>query len=220
MRRNNHRLFELGEKVPDIKLEQKFRKLGYKVIAGIDEAGRGPLAGPVVAGAVILPERIPTNSPLWRIRDSKKLSSKIREELFELIIKTALAVGIGEASPEEIDRFNIFKASLLAMARAIEALKVQPDFCLIDGAHPLPYPPCQAIIKGDSISLSIASASIIAKVARDRKMLELHNLYPVYNFHQNKGYGTKEHKQALFEKGPSPVHRVSFQPVRVCLRRV
>jgi len=220
MRRSNYRLFESGLRAPDIKIEQKFRKLGFKVIAGIDEAGRGPLAGPVVAGAVILPERPPSNSPLWMIRDSKKLSTKIREELFGLIMEKAIAVGIGEASPEEIDRFNIFRASLLAMARAIEALKVQPDFCLIDGAHPLPYPACQAIVKGDSISLSIASASIIAKVHRDRKMMELHQQYPVYNFHQNKGYATKEHKQALFEKGPSPVHRVSFQPVRVCLRRV
>jgi ribonuclease HII len=214
------KLFDLGKRVPDLDEERRARKLGFKLIAGVDEAGRGPLAGPVVASAVILPDRIPKSSGLWFVRDSKKLNQKQREELFSLIMEKAVAVGIGEASSEDIDRFNIFRASLMAMGRAIETLSIQPDFCLIDGGHPLPYPPSKAIIKGDTSSLSIAAASIIAKVERDKKMAEFHKIYPHYNFAQNKGYATADHKQALLENGPCPIHRISFQPVKVCMRRV
>jgi len=193
--------------------------LGFKAVAGVDEAGRGPLAGPVVAAAVILPERVARGSALFKVRDSKQLTAKLREELFDLIMEQAVAVGLGEASSEDIDRVNIFQASLMAMHRAVKALPVAADFCLIDGIHPLPFPPSKSIVKGDMFCLSIAAASIVAKVARDRKMFEFAKLYPAYNFAKNKGYATSDHKQALLEFGPSPIHRLSFEPVRVCLRR-
>jgi len=216
--RKGPKLFEMGVRVPDLKFEMGMRKLGFKKIAGVDEAGRGPLAGPVVAAAVILPDKISKRSGLWRVRDSKKINQKLREELYALIMETAVAVAIGDADTEDIDRFNIHKASLMAMHRAVETLAVQPDFCLIDGLHPLPFPPSKSIVKGDSICLSIAAASIIAKVARDRMMLEFHKLYPLYNFDKNKGYATADHKQALLEHGPCPIHRITFEPVKVCLR--
>jgi ribonuclease HII len=217
--RGGARLFEPGERVPDLKEEMRARALGFKAVAGVDEAGRGPLAGPVVAAAVILPERISRRSALFKLRDSKQLSASRREELFDLIMDQAVAVGLGEASPEDIDRFNIFQASLMAMYRAVDALPVAADFCLVDGIHPLPFPPSKSIIKGDMFCLSIAAASIVAKVARDRKMLEYSRIYPAYNFAKNKGYATADHKQALAIFGPSPIHRLSFEPVKVCLRR-
>jgi len=217
MSKRANRLFELGERIPDLKLEKKIRRLGFEFIAGVDEAGRGPLAGPVVAGAVILPARIRKGSKLWLVRDSKKLKAKDREELFDLILKEAMAVGIGEADSREIDQFNIFQASLLAMERAVAALPIQPEFCLVDGIRALSRLPSQAVKKGDLICLSIASASIIAKVSRDRKMLEYHRQYPHYQFEKNKGYGTAEHQQALREYGPCEIHRRSFEPVRACV---
>jgi ribonuclease HII len=216
--RKGPKLFEMGVRAPDLKFETGMRKLGFKRIAGVDEAGRGPLAGPVVAAAVILPEKIAKRSGLWRVRDSKKLNQKTREELYALIMEKAVAVAIGDADRADIDRFNIFKASLMAMHRAVDTLAVQPDFCLIDGLHPLPYPSSKAIVKGDAICLSIAAASIIAKVARDRMMMEYHKQYPLYNFDKNKGYATADHKQALLEHGPCPIHRITFEPVKVCLR--
>jgi ribonuclease HII len=216
--RRGPKLFDVGERVPDLNEEKRARKLGFKNIAGVDEAGRGPLAGPVVAAAVILPRSIPKQSKLWQIRDSKKLSAKLRDELYDLIKSKAIAVGVGEASHEDIDRFNIFKASLMAMHRAVDSLAVAPDFCLIDGLHPLPYPASKAIVKGDLICMSIAAASIIAKVERDRMMDELAKQYPFYNFEKNKGYATADHRQALYLYGPCAIHRMSYEPVKVCLR--
>ncbi len=209
----------MGERVPDLLQEKRIRRLGYGIIAGVDEAGRGPLAGPVVAGAVVLPDWIRKGSKLWMVRDSKKLKAEAREELFELILKEAVAVGVGEADEREIDRHNILQASLMAMERAVEALSVAPDFCLVDGIHSLKGIPSQAITKGDVICLSIASASIVAKVTRDRKMLEYHRLYPQYQFEKNKGYGTKAHQEALLNYGPCEIHRRSFGPVRLCAAR-
>lgn len=216
----NKGLFEPGELVPDLKLEKRFQSLGFKVIAGVDEAGRGPLAGPVVAAAVILPHRLKKSSFLWQVRDSKRLDERRREELFELIIKEAVAVGIGEADSKEIDRVNIFQATLLAMERAVRELSEPAEFCLVDGIQPISLVPSQAVKKGDLICLSIACASIIAKVTRDRKMIEFHQLYPHYGFKRNKGYGTAEHKQALWKYGPCEIHRFSFEPVRACLGKM
>lgn len=205
--------------MPDLKQERRVRQMGFNVIAGVDEAGRGPLAGPVVAGAVILPEFIGKGSGLWRIRDSKKLSSSEREELFEIIMQESVAVGAGEADSQEIDRLNIFQATLLAMERAVMSLSVQPDFCLVDGIRRIDSVPSQAIKKGDLICLSISAASIIAKVIRDRKMKEFEKIYPGYGFAENKGYATVEHRRALLELGPCPIHRLSFEPVRLCADR-
>ena len=219
MPKRGNRLFDLGNRVPDLKEELRARKLGFKSIAGVDEAGRGPLAGPVVAAAVILPRSIPQRSKLWQCRDSKKLNAKTREELFALIMDKAIAVGVGDASAEDIDRFNIFKASLMAMHRAVEVLATPADFCLVDGLHPLPYPPSKSIVKGDMICLSISAASIVAKVTRDHMMDELAKQFPFYNFEKNKGYATADHRQALHLYGPCPIHRMSYQPVAACLRR-
>jgi ribonuclease HII len=213
------RLFAKGERIPDLKFEQFYAGMGYKLIAGVDEAGRGPLAGPVVAAAVILPVSIAEGSRLRDVRDSKKLNHKQREELYVFIMKESVAVSVGEATPEEIDRFNIFNASILAMGRAVETLDPLPDFCLVDGIRGLPYPDSKPITKGDAICMSIAAASIIAKVTRDRMMFELHKVYPQYRFDKNKGYATQEHKQALYENGPTPIHRLTFEPVKVCRRR-
>ena len=205
--------------MPDFRFEQKFFKMGFELIAGVDEAGRGPLAGPVVAGAVILPKRIHHRSRLWRVRDSKLLSERERKELYEIILDKAICVGVGEASPEEIDELNIFNASLLAMERAVKAMSIKPDFCLVDGIAPLNSPPSLAVKKGDRLCLSIACASIVAKVLRDEKMKEYHELYPQYNFARNKGYATREHKEALLKYGPCPIHRRSFFSVRAALEK-
>jgi len=217
-RERESRLFENPFK-PHLRLEQKFQKRGFQLIAGVDEVGRGPLAGPVIAGAVILPSRIPSRSIIWQVRDSKLLNGKKRQELFQEIMERALAVGVGEASPEEIDRLNIFQASLLAMERAVKALKPEPDFCLVDGIAPLNSPPSLAVKKGDKLCLSIACASIIAKVVRDERMCQYHQLYPEYNFARNKGYATREHKEALYKYGPCPIHRKSFLAVKISLER-
>lgn len=181
------------------------------LVAGVDEVGRGPLAGPVVAAAVILdPQR-----PIEGLMDSKKLSEKKREQLSAIIRQQALAWSIGRAEVEEIDRINILQASLLAMKRAVEGLATKPEMALVDG-NKLPDLDCpaEAIVKGDSKVPVISAASIIAKVARDNEMLELDKQYPGYGLAKHKGYPTKVHIQALEELGVSPIHRVSYKPVK------
>jgi len=180
------------------------------LVAGVDEAGRGPLAGPVVAAAVIFEKkRIPKG-----LNDSKKLSATVREKLFSLIMEKAIAVGVGEASVDEIDLVNIRQATHLAMARAVRALNPAAVFALVDGndAPALPCP-CETIIGGDGRSVSIAAASIIAKVTRDRMMVALHDKHPQYGWAANKGYGTAEHLFALGRYGATPHHRRSFAPI-------
>ena len=190
--------------------EQQAQARGYRAIAGIDEAGRGPLAGPVVAAAVILP----ASFELPGLTDSKQLSATARERLYPLICAQALAVGIGVARAEEIDRVNILQATLRSMQRAVGRLVVPADFLLIDGNVPLPVPlPQQTLVKGDSRSLSIAAASVVAKVVRDRIMIRLDRVWPRYGFAQHKGYSTPEHFAALEAHGPCPLHRLSFRPV-------
>lgn len=188
--------------------ENYYYKKGLNYIAGIDEAGRGPLAGPVVAAAVILPKE----STILGINDSKKLSPTQREELFNIIKEQALAIGIGIINPEIIDKINILQSTFQGMKQAIEQLKIIPDQLLIDGSNPLPNVsiPQDKIIKGDGKSISIAAASIIAKVTRDRVMDTFHYLYPQYGFIRHKGYGTKEHLEAIKKYGLCPIHRKSF----------
>jgi ribonuclease HII len=182
------------------------------VICGVDEAGRGPLAGAVYAAAVILhPQR-----PLSGLADSKKLSEKKRDALAVLIKQDALAWAIASASPEEIDRHNILRATLLAMCRAVEMLSVRPDEVWVDGLHtPETGLPSRAIVKGDSKVAAISAASILAKTARDAEMMEMHALYPQYGFAEHKGYPTAAHVRALQQHGASPIHRRSFRPVSV-----
>lgn len=196
-------------KSPDLSFER--REDGW--VAGIDEAGRGPFAGPVVAAAVILDrDRIPSG-----IRDSKKIKKENRERLFEDIMAGAL-VGIGEASVDEIDSLNILEASLLAMRRAVDALPRRPDVALVDGNRdPGLGIPSRLIVKGDSLSLSIAAASIVAKVTRDRKMCALAAEFPHYGWEKNAGYGTEEHRKGLSRFGITPQHRRSFAPIRALL---
>lgn len=179
----------------------------YKLIAGIDEAGRGPLAGPVAAGAVILPE----NCRILYLNDSKKLSASKRDELFDEIKEKAVAYGVGIVSPERIDEINILQATLEAMEEAVKAMDIEPDMLLIDAlAIPaLPYKQT-GIVKGDAKSVSIAAASIIAKVTRDRIMMDIDKIYPEYGFASHKGYGSKAHIEALKKYGPCPVHRKTF----------
>ena len=187
--------------------EKQYREQGYRVICGIDEAGRGPLAGDVYAAAVILPEGIEIDG----LDDSKKLSEKKREELFEIICERAEAYNIASASVEEIDRVNILQATFLAMRRALDGLSIRPDFALVDGNRdPLLSVPSAQIVKGDSLSKSISAASILAKVSRDRYMKELAVKYPQYAFEKHKGYGTKLHYERLREYGISDVHRKTF----------
>ena len=180
---------------------------GIQIICGVDEAGRGPLAGPVCAAAVILPP----HADIPGLNDSKKLSDKRRRELVPMIKEQAIAYGIGIATHEEIDEINILQATYLAMERAINALSVKPELALIDGNRAKDFGlPVETVIKGDSRSASIAAASILAKVTRDDMMLELANTYPEYQFEIHKGYGTKAHYAALDAHGASPVHRQSF----------
>ena len=180
---------------------------GFDVVCGIDEAGRGPLAGPVFAAAVILPEGLEDIG----INDSKKLSEKKRDALFDLICEKAVSYGIGTASEAEIDEINILNAAFLAMKRAVEQLSVKPDLALVDGNRE-PHTGIKeyTIVKGDAKSISIAAASILAKVSRDRYMKELDEKYPQYGFAKHKGYGTAEHIAALQQYGPCPEHRRSF----------
>ena len=191
--------------------EKEATQQGCKKIAGIDEAGRGPLAGPVVSAAVILPTTF--HGP--DVNDSKKLSPKKREHLFSEIYDRAVAVGIGIVDPVEIDRINILQASLLAMAIAVKNLDPQPDHLLIDGTFPIPSELSQQPIpKGDALSISIAAASIIAKVSRDRLMQNYHHYYPQFDFPKHKGYPTRAHKEAIHKFGFSPIHRRSFKGVK------
>lgn len=191
----------------DFDFEKQFQENGYKIICGCDEAGRGPLAGPVVAAACILPDGIRIEG----LDDSKKLTEKKREKLFEEIKEKAVSYCIAQSTPEEIDEFNILEASLLAMRRAIDGLSIKPDMALIDGNIDRGFTlPAKAVIGGDAISQSIAAASILAKVERDRLCIELDKEYPQYNLKKHKGYPTKEHKLAVYEFGPSPIHRKSF----------
>ena len=179
----------------------------HQAICGIDEVGRGPFAGPVVAGAVILPK----DHPILYLNDSKKLSEKKREELYEVILKEAVAMGIGMASPARIDEINILQATYEAMRMAISNLSVQPDLLLNDAVTIPEIEIMQIpIIKGDAKSVSIAAASILAKVTRDRLMVEYEKVFPGYDFASNKGYGTKAHIEGLKKLGPTPIHRMSF----------
>ena len=193
--------------MPDLSFENEKRAQGYHMICGCDEAGRGPLCGPVVAAAVILNP----NEEIEGLNDSKKLTEKKREKLFDVIKEKALAYAIAEASPEEIDEINILNASMLAMRRAVDALQIKADFALIDGNCSRGFTiPMQTIVKGDALSSSIAAASILAKVTRDRQCLELDKRYPEYGIAKHKGYPTKEHMDAVRLHGPSPIHRKTF----------
>ncbi len=190
--------------------ERRLIEQGRTVVAGVDEAGRGPLAGPVVAACVVLPK----GCDFALFRDSKKLSPKARQRLRLELTRIEALIGVGIVSPAEIDRFNILQASLLAMKLAMEALPVSPDFLLVDGKFPVPVSVSQQpLIKGESRSASIAAASIVAKVTRDQLMEDFHEKYPSYNFRQHKGYPTAAHRQALVEHGPCPIHRRSFKGV-------
>lgn len=195
-----------------LEIENALWKKGYQAVAGIDEAGRGPLAGPVCAAAVILPQ----HTIIEGINDSKKLSAKKRESLFTEIQKTAVAYAVEFVYPDVIDAINIRQATHLAMERAVAALSVAPDFLIIDGNDRIPFSvPGEYIIKGDAKSQTIAAASILAKVTRDRYMIELDAQYPVYQFAKHKGYGTKAHMEAIQTYGVSPVHRKSFMTAKV-----
>ena len=181
--------------------------LGLHVICGVDEAGRGPLAGPVCAAAVILPEHL----QIPGLNDSKKLTDKKRRELFPVIQQQAIAYGIGLASEAEIDEINILQATFLAMRRALSQLSIRPEIALIDGNRETDFGlPVKTVVKGDSLSANIAAAAILAKVTRDNIMVELAQQYPEYGFEIHKGYGTKAHYEALRTYGPSPIHRRSF----------
>ena len=193
--------------MPTFEYEQKHYDEGYKAICGVDEAGRGPLCGPVVAAAVILPLGLEIEG----LNDSKKLSEKKREALFDVICEKALAYAIAEASPAEIDEINILNASMLAMRRAVEALEIPADFALIDGNCSREFNiPTETVVKGDAKSYSIAAASILAKVTRDRGCMELDREYPEYGIAKHKGYPTKDHMDAVREHGPAPIYRKSF----------
>ncbi|AWF82179.1 ribonuclease HII [Microbulbifer sp. A4B17] len=187
------------------------------LIAGVDEVGRGPLAGDVVAAAVILDP----NKPIAGLADSKKLTEKKREQLFDEICERALSYSIARATVEEIDRLNILQASLLAMHRAVAQLSVQPEFVLVDGnKKPNWVYPCDTVVKGDGRVAAIGAASILAKVTRDREMVVLDSEYPGYGLAGHKGYPTKAHMEALQLQGPTPIHRTSFAPVRRLLEEV
>jgi len=193
--------------MPSLEYEEKRYEEGFLAVCGCDEAGRGPLCGPVVAAAVILPR----GTVIEGLDDSKKLTEKKREKLFDVIKEKALAYCIAEASPEEIDEINILNASMLAMRRAVEGLSVKADFALIDGNCSRGFEiPTETIVKGDSKSYSVAAASVLAKVTRDRGCVELDKLYPEYGIAKHKGYPTKEHMDAVRLHGPSPIHRKSF----------
>jgi ribonuclease HII len=196
--------------LPSLKYEKKLWKQGKRFVAGVDEVGRGALAGPLVAAAVILPE----NSRIPGLNDSKKLSFGQREKIFQKIKKVAMAIGIGKVSHRMIDKINIGQANLLAMKKAVENLKVKPDYLLIDGErNKIDLSVAQeGICKGDARCASIAAASIIAKVTRDRIMIKYAQKYPQYYFEQHKGYGTQKHLDAIQKHGPCPIHRRSFFP--------
>ena len=207
--------------MPDLSLESSAHRRGIQLVAGVDEAGRGPLAGPVVAAAVILPPGL-TGSELWLqyLDDSKKLSHTRREHAADIVHKHALAVGVGLVGPEDIDRMGIGQAALAAMLRAVDQLPLKPGHLLLDFIH---VRECaytyDTIVKGDSRSYSIAAASNVAKVTRDRLMVEAEEIYPGYHFARHKGYPTKAHFERLNELGPCPIHRRSFAPVaQACMQ--
>ena len=188
-------------------IEQTYFDQGIQIICGVDEAGRGPLAGPVCAAAVILP----ANVQIPGLNDSKKLSDKKRRELYPIIKEQAIAYGIAFADHKEIDEINILQATYLAMERAIQQLAVKPELALVDGNRAKDFGvPVQTVVHGDSLSASIAAASVLAKVTRDDYMLQMAEEHPGYDFEIHKGYGTKAHYAALTEKGPSPIHRMTF----------
>jgi ribonuclease HII len=190
-----------------LEYENNVKLKGYKAVCGVDEAGRGPLAGPVFAAAVLLPE----NTVIDGVNDSKKLSEKKREALFEIIKEKAISYSIAYSTVEEIEDINILNATMLAMKRAVEGLSIPADYALIDGNKiPLLDIPCEYVIKGDAKSMSIACASILAKVSRDRLLYKYAEDFPQYQFDKHKGYGTKVHIEALKEYGPCPYHRMSF----------
>jgi len=194
--------------MPDYEFEKAAVNSGFSCICGVDEAGRGPLAGPVCAAAVILPK----GAVIKGLDDSKKLTEKKRERLYDIIKQTAVAYSVAYGTLEEIETVNILEATYLAMNRAIEGLTVKPDFALIDGNR-VPRGikiPCETVVKGDSKSMSVAAASVLAKVTRDRLMLEYDKKYPEYNFKKHKGYGTKEHTELIKQYGPCEIHRLSF----------
>jgi ribonuclease HII len=201
---------------PTNEFELEARRCGYRRIAGLDEAGRGPLAGPVVASAVVLPSRC----RLIGCDDSKLLSESEREQLYMVIRKRAVSIGIGSATEQEIDRLNILEATRLAMHRALAGLMPKPDCLLIDAISLPSCPiPVRSIIKGDALCMSVAAASIVAKVTRDRLMAEYHRVYPHYNFLSHKGYGTEEHLQQLATQGPCQIHRRTYAPVADVIAR-
>lgn len=194
--------------MPDYKYENAVKSKGFKLVCGVDEAGRGPLAGPVCAAAVILPE----DAVIEGLNDSKKLSEKKREALYDVIKEKAIAFCVAYGTLEEIETLNILQATFLAMNRAIDGLAVKPDFALIDGNR-VPKDikiPCETVVKGDGKSMSVAAASVLAKVTRDRLMLEYDKKYPEYDFKKHKGYGTKEHTELIKKYGPCEIHRMSF----------
>ncbi|MCB0308939.1 MAG: ribonuclease HII [Bdellovibrionales bacterium] len=204
----NESLFDFDLKPYD--LEKQLKKSNYPVVAGVDEAGRGALAGPVVAAAVVLKDTC--HKLIGRITDSKKLTSKHREDVYDAILDECSSVGVGVVSAQEIDRLNILKATLKAMVQAVDQLVPRPNICLIDGNVKIPVEIKQlTIIKGDLRVFSISAASIIAKVTRDRMMKALDDDYPVYGLKKHMGYGTKEHYAALYSHGPCAIHRRSFR---------
>lgn len=200
-----------AEHLDTLLFEKSAYRSGFACVAGIDEAGRGPLAGPVMAAAVILPAGLAING----VDDSKKLTPDKRDKLFEIIILKALSIGVGIITPAEIDRINILQATRVAMLAAVLQLSPQPDYLLIDGISTIDSAiPQKTIKKGDSLSLSIAAASIIAKVTRDRYMIEMDSKYPGYGFAGHKGYGSAAHMEAIRRLGPSPIHRLTFGGVK------
>jgi len=204
-------LFPLFKETDNFSFEREYVRRGYALIAGVDEVGRGPLAGPVVAASVI----IPASCDYREFDDSKKLTPKNRERLYELLRDNGASIGIGVIPELKIDQVNILQASLLAMKKSLKALPVKPDFLLVDGKYPVPVPVAQQVlVKGDSRSASIGAASIVAKVTRDAIMASYHRQYPQYNFHKNKGYPTADHRKALALHGPCPIHRKSFSGVK------
>ncbi len=199
------------EKINMLEYENKYYEKGYKIIAGVDEAGRGPLAGPVFAAAVVFDK----DTVIDEINDSKKLSEKKREQLFDVIIEKALYYNIVSVDEKEIDKINILNAALKAFNLAVTGLEVLPDITLIDGNRSGEFPTeVETIVKGDAKSMSIAAASILAKVARDRYITALDEKYPEYNFKKHKGYPTKEHLEAVAKYGPCPIHRLTFKGVK------
>ncbi len=207
------------DQLADLELRLEFERrahlTGHRYVAGIDEVGRGPLAGPVVAAAVILPDDFND----FRVNDSKKTSKAVRNELFDIIEAQAVAIGVGSVSQKMIDKINIYEATKLAMTAAVNELSVAPDYLLIDAMKLPTLLPQESLIKGDARSLSIAAASIIAKVTRDRLMEEFSKQYPGYGFEKNAGYGTKEHLSGIKSYGICPLHRKSFSPIKEIVQK-